>query len=115
MKWRLTAGVVVLLAQVAWVLTGQRPSLWAPFHEHAVYTIEVRTGGQVLNTRQSLDRYQLSAVHYSPERDENWETNDLGFVIARIEAVEAGQREPAEVELRSRVNGQERPLWRLVH
>ncbi len=114
MSWRLAAGLAVLLAQVVWAVAGGRPSLWAPFHEHAVYALQVQVGGQVLNTRQSLERYHLGAYHASAERDENWETNDLGFVTARIEAVEAARGEPVAVELRAIVNGQQRPLWRWV-
>ena len=112
--WRVAVAAAVLFAQVAWVVAGARPSLWAPFHEHAVYTLHVRVAGQVLNTRQSLERYHLGAFHASPERDENWETNDLGFVTARIEAVESARGEPVAVELRATVNGKPRPVWRWV-
>lgn len=105
---RLAFGLLVLLAQVAWVLSGQRPALWAPFHEHAVYSIKVETQGEQLDTQQALQRYRLPKWHASAARDEAWETNSLEFVK---DAIDASERRPARVELRARINGEEQPVW----
>ena len=105
---RLALGVLLLLAQVAWVVSAQRPALWAPFHEHAVYSIKVEDRDERLDTRQSLERYRLSRWHSSAERDEAWETNSLDFVK---DAIDARERRPARVELRAKVNGEEQPVW----
>ncbi len=105
---RLGLGLLVLLAQVAWVVSAQRPALWAPFHEHAVYSIAVEERGERLGTMQSLERYRLSKTHASAARDEAWETNSLDFVK---DAIDARERRPAQVELRARVNGEEQPVW----
>lgn len=107
-------GVVLLLAQVAWVVSGKRPALWAPFHEHAVYSLKVEVDGRTLDTAQSLERYQLAKWHASAARDEAWETNSLQFVKDVIEAKEAGSTGPVRVELRARINGEEQPPWVFV-
>lgn len=100
--------MLVLLAQVAWVASAQRPALWAPFHEHAVYSIKVEVEGAQLDTLQSLQRYRLPKWHASAARDEAWETNSLQFVK---DAIDAQERRPARVELRARINGEEQPAW----
>ncbi|MDP2273995.1 MAG: hypothetical protein Q8K32_24855 [Archangium sp.] len=105
---RLALGVLLLLAQVGWVVSAQRPAWWAPFHEHAVYSIKVEERGARLDTLQSLERYRLSKTHASAARDEAWETNSLDFVK---DAIDARERRPARVELRARVNGEEQPVW----
>jgi len=92
MSWRLALGVGFFVAQLASLW----PSTWAPFHEHAVYRLSVNG----LNTKDSLAHYRLSSFHYSPERDENWETNDLRFVLRVIEA-----SPPATVHLEGTLNG----------
>lgn len=105
---RVAIGVLLLFAQVAWVIAEKRPAMWAPFHEHAVYSLKVRVEGRELDTLQSLERYRLPRWHASAARDEAWETNSLQFVKDAIEASESG---PASVELRARVNGEEQPVW----
>lgn len=105
-------GLAFLLAQAAWVLTEQRPRLWAPFHEHAVYSLSVQAEGRALSTAQALERYRLPAWHASKVRDEAWETNDLQHVKDVIVAHEAGTRGEVVVELRARVNGEDQPAWR---
>lgn len=112
MKVRFGLGVVVLLAQLGWVLWGARPALWAPFHQHAVYSLRVEVEGKQLGTLQSLERYQLAKWHASAARDEAWETNDLQFVKDTIVAHEARGSGPVRVELRARINGEEQPPWR---
>ena len=109
MKTRLLLGVLVLFAQVAWVLAGKRPALWAPFHEHAVYSLKVEVEGRRLDTLQSLERYRLPQWHASAARDEAWETNSLQFVKDAIVRSEAAS--PVRVELRARVVGEEQPTW----
>lgn len=109
---RAALGVGFLLAQVAWVATAQRPRLWAPFHEHAVYSVSVQTAGGALDTRQALERYRLPTWHASRVRDEAWETNDLQHVKDVIAAHEAETEGPVVVELRARVNGEDQPAWR---
>lgn len=112
MTWRLGLGLLVLLAQLAWVLSGKRPALWAPFHQHAVYSLKVEVEGRRLDTLQSLERYQLPKWHASAARDEAWETNDLQFVKDTIVATEARSRGPVQVELRAKIDGEEQPPWR---
>ena len=112
MKWRFAVGVVVLLLEVAWVVSGKRPALWTPFHEHAVYSLKVEADGRTLDTLQSLERYRLPQWHASAARDEAWETNSLQFVKDVIEASEARSSGPVKVELRSRIDGVEQPTWR---
>jgi hypothetical protein len=107
-RWRAWAAVGFLCAQVAWVLSGRRPALWAPFHEHAVYSLKVTTGTQTLGTVQSLERYHLPKWHASAARDEAWETNSLQFVK---DAIAAQEVEKVRVELRARVNGEAQPTW----
>jgi hypothetical protein len=92
MSWRIALGLGFFAAQLVYLW----PSTWAPFHEHAVYRLSVNG----LNTKDSLAHYRLPAFHYSPERDENWETNDLRFVVRIIEA-----SPPATVHLEGTVNG----------
>ncbi len=110
MKTRLALGVLFLLAQLAWVVVGKRPTLWAPFHEHAVYSLEVTVEGRKLDTLQSLERYRLPKWHASAARDEAWETNSLQFVKDAIEAQEKAR--PVRVELRARVDGEAQAPWR---
>ena len=105
----LALGAVLLLAQVGWVVAGKRPALWAPFHEHAVYSLKVIAEGRELDTMQSLDRYGLAKWHASSLRDEAWETNSLQFVKDRIEARETTS--PVRVELRAKLDGEEQPVW----
>ena len=105
---RALAAVLFLLAQVAWILSSRRPALWAPFHEHAVYSLHVTVDGRTLDTVQSLERYRLSQWHASAARDEAWETNSLQFVK---DAIAAQEQAPARVELRARINGEEQPPW----
>lgn len=112
MKRRLGLGVLVLLAQLGWVLSGQRPALWAPFHEHAVYSLKVEVEGTQLDTVQSLERYRLAKWHASAARDEAWETNSLQFVKDTIVARESAGAGPVRVELRARINGEAQPPWR---
>ena len=112
MKARLGLGVVLLLVQLGWVIRGTRPALWAPFHEHAVYSLKVSVEGRQLDTVQSLERYQLPKWHASAARDEAWETNSLQFVKDRIEAYEAQSTGAVQVELRARVDGEEVAAWR---
>lgn len=107
-RWRGLAAVVFLLAQVGWILSGRRPALWAPFHEHAVYSLHVTVEGRALDTVQSLERYHLPRWHASAARDEAWETNSLQFVK---DAITAQEQSAARVELRARVNGEEQPAW----
>jgi hypothetical protein len=107
-RLRALAAVVFLLAQVAWILAGRRPALWAPFHEHAVYSLKVTTETQTLDTLQSLERYHLPKWHASAARDEAWETNSLQFVK---DAIAAQERDRVRIELRARVNGEEQPTW----
>ena len=110
MRTRLALGVLLLLAQIAWVIAGRRPVLWAPFHEHAVYSLEVEVEGRTLDTQQSLERYRLPKWHASAARDEAWETNSLQFVKDAIEAQERAS--PVRVELRARIDGEEQPPWK---
>ena len=112
MKLRLGLGVLFLLAQLGWVLSGRRPALWAPFHQHAVYSLKVEVEGRQLDTLQSLERYRLPKWHASAARDEAWETNDLQFVKDIIVAAEAKTTGPVRVELRAKVDGEEQPPWR---
>jgi len=109
---RLIIGVLILAAQLTWVVSDRRPALWAPFHEHAIYSLRVNVDGGVLDTSASVARYGLPSWHLSATRDENWETNSLRFVTDRIEAVEATTTGPVQVELRATVNGEEQPPWR---
>jgi hypothetical protein len=111
---RLVVGVALLLAQVGWLASGARPRAWAPFHEHAVYTLSVRTEeGDTLDTKASLERYQLPTWHVSVARNEAWETNDLERVKDVIVDFESTAAAPArEVVLRARVNSEEPPPWR---
>lgn len=109
---RLALGLALLLVQVAWLVTGSRPTLWAPFHEHAVYSLAVTADGRTLDTKASLERYRLPTWHVTPARDEAWETNDLQRVKDVIVAFEARSPGPVAVELRSRINGEEQPAWR---
>lgn len=110
---RLAIGLALLLAQVAWLVSGARPRAWAPFHEHAVYTLSVLTKeGDTLDTKASLERYRLPTWHVSAERNEAWETNDLERVKDVIVDFEATTAAPAEwLLLRARVNGEEQPPW----
>ena len=110
MKARLGLGVLLLLAQITWVASGKRPALWAPFHEHAVYSLKVEVDGKQLDTLQSLERYRLPKWHTSAARDEAWETNSLQFVKDAIAAQEVAS--PVRVELRARIDGEEQPLWK---
>ncbi len=105
MNWRLALGLTLLLGQLAW---RGRPALWAPFHQHAVYSLSVDVAGQHLDTAAALERYHLPKWHSAPSRDENWETNDLQFVKDVIRAAET----TGTVELRARINGEEQPAWR---
>lgn len=107
----LVLGVVLLLAQVAWVVAGKRPALWAPFHEHAVYSLKVEVDGRQLDTLQSLERYGLARWHASAARDEAWETNSLQFVKDAIVAHEAATSGPVRVELDAKVDGEAQPVW----
>jgi hypothetical protein len=100
--------VAFLCAQVAWVGAARRPALWAPFHEHAVYSLKLELDGRTLDTVQCLERYRLAKWHASAARDEAWETNSLQFVKDAI----VTQEKSGRVELRSRVNGEEQPVWR---
>ncbi len=109
---RLALGLVLLLAQVVWVCAERRPALWAPFHEHAVYSLRVEVDGRQLDTMQSLERYGLAKWHASAARDEAWETNSLQFVKDAIVARESASMGPVSVELRARVDGEEQPVWR---
>lgn len=104
-------GVVLLLAQVGWVAAGKRPALWAPFHEHAVYSLEVEVEGRRLDTMQSLERYGLAKWHASADRDEAWETNSLQFVKDTIVAHEAATSGPVRVELKAKIDGEPQPVW----
>lgn len=88
MSWRVAAGLVFFAAQAAYLW----PSTWAPFHEHAVYRLRTELGGRVLDTAESLEHFHLSKVHFSAERDENWETNSLDFVVRVIESAPPGAR-----------------------
>ena len=110
MKARLGLGVLLLLAQITWVASGRRPALWAPFHEHAVYSLKVEVNGKRLDTLESLDRYGLPKWHASAARDEAWETNSLQFVKDAIEAQEGAS--PVRVELRARIDGEEQAPWK---
>ena len=107
----LALGAVLLLAQVGWVVAGKRPALWAPFHEHAVYSLKVTADGRELDTLQSLERYGLAKWHASGARDEAWETNSLQFVKDTIEAHEQATTGSVRVELRARVDGEAQPVW----
>jgi hypothetical protein len=98
-------GIALLLAQLAWVVTGQRPRLWAPFHEHAVYSLRVRLADRELGTEESLQRFGLSTWHV--RGDEAWETNDLDFVKHA-----ASREREGTVELQATVNGERQPPWR---
>lgn len=109
---RLALGLLVLLAQVAWVCAERQPALWAPFHEHAVYSLKVEVEGRQLDTMQSLERYGLAKWHASAARDEAWETNSLQFVKDAIVARESASTGAVIVELRARVDGEEQPVWR---
>jgi hypothetical protein len=111
-KARFGVGLLVLLAQLAWVVAGKRPALWAPFHEHAVYSLKVEVEGKTLDTVQSLERYRLAKWHASAARDEAWETNSLQFVKDTIVAYERRSGAPVKVELRARVDGEAQPPWR---
>jgi hypothetical protein len=110
-RWRALTAVVFLLAQVTWILSGRRPALWAPFHEHAVYSLHVTVDGRTLDTLQSLERYHLPKWHASAARDEAWETNSLQFVK---DAIAAQEKEQVRVELRARVNGDAQPTWEFL-
>ena len=112
MKLRLGLGVLFLFAQFGWVLSGKRPALWAPFHQHAVYSLKVEVEGKRLDTLQSLARYSLPKWHASAARDEAWETNDLQFVKDTIVAFESRSSGPVMVELSARIDGEEQPPWR---
>lgn len=111
---RFVLGLLLLAAQLGWVISANRPALWAPFHHHAVFSLSVDVGGQHLATKDALARYQLPAWHFAAARDESWETNDLQFVIDAIEAKESRGSGPVRVELRSRINGAPQPVWRFV-
>ncbi len=111
--WRALVGGALLVGQIAWVLAGLRPRVWAPFHEHAVYQLAVERDGHRLSTRESLERYQLSTWHFNAERDENWETNSLEFVKDVIRRQEANGAGPLTVELKATVNGRVVPDWML--
>jgi len=104
-RWRVAAGVTFLLAQLAWVAFGARPRLWAPFHEHARYSLHVTVDGGVFETRASLERYGLSTWHV--QGDSAWETNELQFVKDAVSREREGT-----VELNATVNGERQPTWR---
>lgn len=106
MRWRVALGVVFLVAQLAWVAVGLRPRLWAPFHEHATYSLHVTVDGRTLGTRESLERYGLATWHVAG--DSAWETNELQFVKDVVSREQA-----ATVELKARLNGVEQPTWRV--
>lgn len=104
-------GAALLLGQLAW----RGPaSPWTPFHEHAVYRLEVEVDGARLTGRAALARYRLPAWHFSDARQENWETNDLAHVQRVITETEARAARPAQrVVLEARRNGERLPPWRL--
>lgn len=108
MSWRLAAGVAFLGAQVVW-RGPLRP--WAPFHEHAVYSLQVDVKGQHLDTLAALERYHLSHWYYAPSAQQNWETNELDFVKHVITATELRAGEPVQVRLEARVDGAPVPPW----
>lgn len=103
--------MALLLGQLLW---RGPPDLWAPFHEHASYRLEVHLGGERLTGREALARYRLPTWHFAPGRDENWETNDLEHVKRVICATEARAARPAAlVVLEARRNGERLAPWRL--
>ncbi len=80
MSWRVTLGLAFLAAQLVY----RWPFTWAPFHEHAVYRLSMKVAGRTIGTKALLDQFRLPTWHFSPARDENWETNDLRDVVEVI-------------------------------
>lgn len=97
MSWRVALGLGFFAAQLAY----RWPATWAPFHEHAVYRLSMATDGGTLGTRALLERHRLPTWHWSAARDENWETNDLRFVVDVLER----SRPPAPITIEGTRNG----------
>ena len=111
-----TLGVgLFLAAQVAWILTGpwrdHSYGNWAPFHEHATYTVEAVVDGEPLSPEQIRARYGCYAHFYDQETDRDWQLNRMSHGLGWNRVVEAASPQQAEVSVRYRVNGGPEQRW----
>ncbi|MCB9676358.1 MAG: hypothetical protein H6737_14640 [Alphaproteobacteria bacterium] len=117
MRERLAGAAVGVLfaAQAVWIATGPlRPHSygnWAPFHEHATYTVDARIDGVRLDPAGVRARYGCYAHFYDAATDRDWQLNRMQHVLGWIERVERSSAHPAEVRVRYRIDGGPEQLW----
>ena len=115
MQWSNGGIALILGIQVAWIVA--RPlhehsyANWAPFHEHATYTVHAVVDGHLLTPAEVRERYGCYAHFYDVDRQQDWQLNRMSHVLHWIRRVEEHRSEQAEITVHYRINGGAEETW----
>jgi hypothetical protein len=107
-KWREATGIAFFVAQVFFIANDFRKdtcALWTPFHETALYSLEVTTTQTTLRDKEALTYFSLPTFSFSEKQNRNWETNCMAHVAHVIRESMKQNPQTTRATLTYSVNG----------